>query len=98
YIFSWTYYNPFVPGMDIKTLVIDEIIDWHTLTVFEDFLSIKNFISAFLVLVLVHVLLPLIIAAISFQYMSIHDKQNALGLKSRLKNFGKGNKHFESNK
>ncbi len=98
YIFSWVYYNPFLPGVDIKTLVIDKIIDWHTITVFEDFLAIKNFISAFLILVLVQVLLPLIVAAISFQYMSIHDRQNALGLKSRLKDFGKGNKHFESNK
>ena len=98
YIFSWSYFNPFIPGLDLKTMVIDEIIDWHTLTVFEDFLSIKNFISAFFILLIIHFLLPLIIAAVSFQYMSIHDKQNALGLKSRLKNFGKGNKHFESNK
>lgn len=96
YIFSWTYYNPFLPGMDIKTLVIDEIIDWHTITVFDEFLMIKNFISAFFILVLVHLLLPLIIAAVSLQYMSIHDKQNAFGLKSRLKHFGKKNKHFES--
>ena len=82
--------------MDIKTLVIDKIIDWHTVTVFDEFLTIKNFISAFLILVLVHLLLPLIIAAVSLQYMSIHDKQNAIGLKLRLKQFGKKNKHFES--
>lgn len=97
YVFSWTYFNPFLPGMDIKTMVIDELIDWHTLTVFDNFLTIKNFISAFFILLLFHLLLPLVVAAVSFQYMSIHDRQNALGLKERLKKFGKGNKLFESN-
>jgi uncharacterized membrane protein SpoIIM required for sporulation len=96
YVFSWMYYNSFLPGLDLKSLVIDEIIDWHTITVFEEFLLIKNFISAFLILIIAHLLLPLIVAAVSFQYLSIHDKQNALGLKQRLKKFGKGNKHFET--
>jgi len=96
YVFSWLYYNPFLPGVDLKSLVIDEIIDWHTITVFEEFLLIKNFISAFLILIITHLLLPLVVAAVSFQYLSIHDKQNALGLKQRLKKFGKGNKHFET--
>lgn len=97
YVFSWSYYNPFVPGLDLKTLLIDELIDWHTLTVFDDFLTIKNFISAFFILLITQLLLPLIVAAVSFQYVSIYDKQNAFGLKERLKSFGTGNKHFETN-
>ncbi|MGB1039519.1 MAG: stage II sporulation protein M [Flavobacteriales bacterium] len=95
YLFSWSYHNPMIPGLDLKTAIIDEIVNWHTITVFDNFLTIKNFISAFCILLLIQFLLPLLIAAFSFQFLSIKDKQEAIGLNERIKSFGTRSKVYE---
>lgn len=96
YIFSWSYHNPIFEGLDLKSAMIDEIVDWHTMTVFDNYVLIKNYISSVFILLLVHFLLPLLIAAFGFQFMSIHDKEEALGLRKRFEDFGKRNKVFEN--
>ncbi len=96
YIFSWSYHNPWINELDIKTAMIDVIVDWHTITVFDNYLTIKNFISSVLIILVVQFLLPLLIAAFGFQFMSIHDKEEALGLKKRFEAFGTRNNLFEN--
>ena len=75
--------------------MLDEIIDWHTLTVFDNFMTIRNFISSLFVMMLIQLLIPLLVIAFSFQFLSTQDKEEAIGLKKRMKKFGKGSKIYE---
>ncbi len=95
YFFSWLYHNPIFEDFDIKSLMLDEIIDWHTLTVFDNFMTIRNFISSLFVMMLIQLLIPLLVIAFSFQFLSTQDKEEAIGLKKRMKKFGKGSKIYE---
>ncbi len=95
YFFSWLYHNPIFQDFDIKSMMLDEIIDWHTLTVFDNFMTIRNFISSLFVLLLIQLLIPLLTIAFSFQFLSTQDKEEAIGLKKRMKTFGTGSKIYE---
>ena len=95
YIFSWSYHNPIFEGLDLKSAMIDEIVDWHTITVFDNYVTIKNFISSAFIVLIIQFLIPLLIIAFGFQFMSVHDKEEALGLRKRFESFGKRNKVFE---
>lgn len=97
YIFTWIYHNPFLQGLDIKTAVVDEIVKWHTITVFDNFITIKNFISSLFVLIIIQYLLPLLISSFCFQFFSVKDKEEAIGLNARFEEFAKKNKHYETN-
>lgn len=95
YVFTWIYHNPFLVDFDIKTFVLDEIIRWHTVTVFDNFLTIKNFISSLFILLIIQLLIPMVIIAFSFQYWSIKDKEESISLRARFKKFATHNKMFE---
>jgi uncharacterized membrane protein SpoIIM required for sporulation len=95
YVFTWIYHNPFLPDFDIKSFVLDEIVRWHTVTVFENFLTIKNFISSLFLLLIIQLLIPMLFIAFSFQYWSIEDKEESISLKKRFDKFATHNKMFE---
>lgn len=97
YMFTWVYHNPivFLKGWDIKSFVLDEIIRWHTVTVFDNFLTIKNFISSLFILVIIQLLIPILIIAFTFQYWSVEDKEESISLRKRFKKFATSNKMFE---
>ncbi|MEN8929136.1 MAG: stage II sporulation protein M [Flavobacteriales bacterium] len=95
YLFTWIYHNPFIPDFDIKSFVLDEIVRWHTVTVFDSFMTIKNFISSLFVLLIFQLLIPLLIIAFTFQYWSVEDKQESISLRKRFEKFGRNNKMFE---
>ena len=95
YVFTWIYHNPFIQELDLKSFVLDEIIRWHTVTVFDNFLTIKNFISSLLLLFIIQLLLPLLIIAFSFQFWSIEDKEESISLRKRFEKFATINTMFE---
>ena len=95
YVFTWIYHNPFLEEFDIKSFVLDEIIRWHTVTVFDNFLTIKNFISSLFLLLIIQLLIPLLTIAFSFQYWSVEDKEESISLRKRFEKFAKSNKMFE---
>lgn len=97
YFFTWAYHNPLLPELDLKSFVVDKIVEWHTITVFDHFLTIKNFISALFILVIIQFLLPLLFSAFSFQYLNVEDKESAIGLRKRFTSFATGSKHYEKN-
>ena len=95
YIFTWIYHNPFLVEFDLKSFVLDELIKWHTITVFDNFLTIKNFISSLFILFIFQLLIPLLVIAFSFQYWSIEDKEESISLRKRFQKFATSNKMFE---
>jgi len=95
YVFTWIYHNPFLSDFDIKSFVLDEIVRWHTVTVFDNFLTIKNFISSLFLLLIIQLLLPMLLIAFSFQYWSIEDKEESISLRKRFEKFATHNKMFE---
>lgn len=95
YIFTWIYHNPFLPDFDIKSFVLDEIVRWHTVTVFDNFLTIKNFISSLFLLLIIQLIVPMLFIAFSFQYWSIEDKEESISLRKRFDKFATHNKMFE---
>jgi uncharacterized membrane protein SpoIIM required for sporulation len=95
YVFTWIYHNPFLPDFDLKSFVLDEIVRWHTVTVFDNFLTIKNFISSLFLLLIIQLLIPMLFIALSFQYWSIEDKEESISLRKRFDKFATHNKMFE---
>jgi uncharacterized membrane protein SpoIIM required for sporulation len=74
----------------------DEIINWHTTTAFENFITIQNISTAFMYIALIHIILPLLFIAFSFQFFSMKEQEEAIELNERLDNFGKTSKVYES--
>ena len=98
WIFSWAYHNPILPGFDLKAFIFDKLVEWHTITVFDNFMVIKNVVSSILALLIIHLIVPFIFIACGFQFFSIKEKEEAISLRKRLEGFGKTNKIYESKK
>lgn len=75
---------------------LDDIVKWHTNTVFDNFIIIQNVVKAFFEILILHLVLPLLFASFGFQYFSMKEKEEAIELNTRLKRFGTTNKMYES--
>jgi len=100
WVFSWAYHNPIpmLAGFDLKAFVLDSLVEWHTITVFDNFMAIKNVITSTLILLVIHLLIPFIFIALGFQYFSMKEKEEGITLRKRLNNFGKTNRMYETQK
>lgn len=74
---------------------LDEIVNWHTVTVFENYILVQNIIKAFILTSFVHLLLPLFFASFGLQFFSMKDEEEAIELNNRLADFGKSSKIYE---
>ena len=77
--------------------IIKEFIAMHLIPFFDNEIAISAAIKCGFYLLLLHLILPLFIQAFILQVYSIEEKEEAIGLKERLKSFGTTNKIFESN-
>jgi uncharacterized membrane protein SpoIIM required for sporulation len=76
---------------------LDEIINWHTTTTFDNFVTIQNIATSFMYISLIHLILPLLFSSFAFQFFSMREQEEAIELNERLDNFGKTSKIYESN-
>ena len=42
YFFTWAYHNPIAQDFDFKSAVLDLIVEWHTITVFDNYFNFFN--------------------------------------------------------
>lgn len=98
YLFSFILYNPipFFKGMDINSFIFQEIVKWHTNSVFDNFIQIQNTITSIIFTSFIHLILPLLFSSFAFQFLSMKEQEEAIELNERLENFGKTSKIYET--
>lgn len=74
----------------------DEIINWHTTTTFDNFITIQNIATSFMYISLIHLILPLLFSSFTFQFFSMKEQEEAIDLNERIESFGKTSKIYET--
>lgn len=98
FIFKFALENP-LSGLfaefDLISL-IDNIVKDMTITVFDNYQVILNFINSVIYLAFFFVIFSIYALSFSFSYYSSNEMKTAKGLFERLEKFGRRNKQFET--
>ena len=76
--------------------IVEKIIEYMTITVFEGYAAIIAFASAIVYIVFIFFMLSIYVLSFTFSYHSSNEMKLAKGLYNRLESFGKRNKTFET--
>ena len=92
-------HNPltFVGSTTILFAKIEEFFIWNLSPFIENELAISAGVKIAFYIFFLHLMIPLFTQAFMLQSYSIEEKEEAIGLRDRLKKFGTTNKIFESN-
>ena len=98
FIFKFALENPiegFFGEFDIISL-IDNLVKEITITVFDSYQEILNFINSLIYVIFFFVIFSIYALSFSFSYYSSNEMKTAKGMYERLEKFGRRNKHFET--
>ncbi|MBD3636977.1 MAG: stage II sporulation protein M [Crocinitomicaceae bacterium] len=98
FIFKFALENPLggiFSEFDLVSLV-DNIVKDLTITVFDNYQQILNFINTIIYVIFLFVIFSVYALSFSFSYFSSNEMKTAKGLYNRLDKFGRRNKQFET--